>query len=606
MSYEIGIFVAILTLAFLLFSREIFPLEISGLLVLVLLVYSGILDGTEALGSFGDASIILIGSLFVLISGLNKTGLIKKLEKQLLAIAGSSRWLTLGLIMLLVAFVSAFVSNTATLAVSIPIVVALAEKYGDSPRKWLMPVAFASVLGGMNTLIGTSTNIIISSLLPRYGIGQFDLFTTSTVGLPILALGIIFLIACSHYLLPGDDGSETSTIGLRYGLRPYTAEITVTEESPLCFETLSSCSLFKENGITVMGVLREATAEIQVPRGSLLILPNDRLIVKGEIETLRETLLAQGLEFHDEIKPPDEDNDTERTSKGEKREGYDFGFHEVLVTARSPLNNRTPREANLRGRYRLSLIAINRLGETVRSKLSEVPIVAGDILVVQFLTNIDNNLLDALGLVPLQELKSERARSHLAPFALLIFILSLLLGSITAYPLAITCLSGCVAMAMIGIIRPDEIFQAVEWRVLIFIGSVLCLGKGMEASGTATLLASYLSELFITLDPVYAVCFFFVITVVMTQLLSNQATAVVMIPIAINTATNIGLEPMAFIMSVTIAASCCFLTPFEPAFMLVYGPGRYRFADFFKLGIFLTIIAVAVALYIIPNEYLLM
>ena len=204
LSLEPVIFVAILVLAFFLFSREIFPLEISALLVLVLLVFTGILESAEALSSFGNQSIIMIGSLFVLVSGLNKTGLIKRLEAQLLAVGGKSKHVSFAIVLVLVAFVSAFVSNAATLAVTIPVVVSMAEKFGDSPRKWLMPVAFASVLGGMNTLVGTSTNIIISSLLPDYGISSFSLFTTASVGLPILLLGVIFLITCSGFLLKAD------------------------------------------------------------------------------------------------------------------------------------------------------------------------------------------------------------------------------------------------------------------------------------------------------------------------------------------------------------------------------------------------------------------
>lgn len=603
MTLSVIIFIAVLILAFVLFTREVYPLEISAILVLVLLVASGILDAKDALSSFGNESIFLIGSLFVLIAGLRKTGLIKRFEEALIRVSGDNRNLTFVIVLLLVAFVSVFVSNTATLAITIPIVVSMAKKFGDSPKLWLMPIAFASVLGGMNSLIGTSTNIIISSILPDYGIDSFSLFTTAHVGLPILFAGVIFLLFFSRYLLPKGSGIEAESIGVRYDIRPYTVEIRVKESSSLCNNSLAELPIFREAGVNILGIVRK-NLPLLMPRASLIIEAGDALVVEGEISKIDELLDRYDLEYLEEQKSEDDEDAVAKKPASQKEES-ELGFHEVLITRRSILNNRTPKEIFLRGRYRLSLIAINRQGATIREKLSDVRLVAGDMLVVQFLDFMDNNTLDFLGLIPLQELKKERHRIQKAPLAALIFILTLLVGSVTNFPLAVACLGGCVLMVMTGILRPNEIYESVEWRVLIFIGGILCLGKGMESSGTATLLASHLSAFMVSIDPIWALSFFFILTSVMTQLLSNQATAVVMIPVAINTAQAIGLDPMPFIMSVTIAASCCFVTPFEPAFMLVYGPGGYKFSDFFRLGIFLNIMAIAIAVYIIPRTWLL-
>ena len=177
---------------------------------------------------------------------------------------------------------------------------------------------------------------------------------------------------------------------------------------------------------------------------------------------------------------------------------------------------------------------------------------------------------------------------------------ALAIGSLTSLPLALTCLGGSLLLIMSGILRMDEVYQVLEWRVLLFIGAILSLGKGMASSGADQYLAGKLSDFFVGMDPIYALIFFFILTIVMTSLLSNQATAVVMIPVAISTAGALGLSPMPFVMAVTIGASCCFVTPFEPAFMLVYGPGEYKFSDFFRLGILLNIVAAAVAIAIIP------
>jgi len=595
MDIMIGVYLTILVLGFFLFAREVFPLEISALLVLVLLVLTGILTAEDAFSSFGNQSIILIGSLFVLIAGLKKTGIIKRVEENLIRISGSNRTLSFVILLCLVAFVSAFVSNTATLAVSIPIIVSIARKFGDSPKRWLMPIAFASVLGGMNSLIGTSTNIIISSLLPDYNIPGFNLFTTAYVGFPILVVGIIYLVIASKYLIPKDETNFEQSIDVKYDIRSYTAEVLVSEESLLCNVSLENTPLFKEVDITVLSIARKGHP-LLYPRAGFIIRSDDRLVVEGNINKLTEITDKYGLKFVEELK-------TEGTngSAGDKeKEPKELEFHEVLVTPQSLLNNSTPAEVFLRNRYRISLIAINRHGRTLHNELSEVRISAGDILVVQFLGHIDNNLLDYLGLVPLQKLKQERFKSRRASLAAAIFILALITGSVTTLPIALTCLCGVILLVVTKILRVEDVYDAVDWKVLIFIGAILCLGKGMAESGSADFLAFHLSEFLGTVNPHLALTFFFIITVVMTTLLSNQATAVVMVPLAISTAEALGLEAMPFIMSVTIAASCCFVTPFEPAFMLVYGPGGYKFSDFFRLGIILNILAVLVAVYMIP------
>ena len=590
------IYLAILVLGFTLFSREIFPLEISALLILCLLVLSGILTKQEAFSSFGNESLILIGSLFIMIAALNKTGIIKKIEQQILRFCGTNRNLSFVLILVLVAVVSAFVSNTATLAVTIPIIVSIAESYGESPRRWLMPIAFASVLGGMNSLVGTSTNIIISSLLPEYGLEEFSLFTTAQAGLPILIVGLIYLVVVSPFVMAKGEKEGTKSITRKYDMRSFTAEIIVLEDSPLVNQMLSQTKIFQEADVTVLGIIRPGRPQLY-PRATFTLHAGDRLVVEGNIEKLTDITEEHGLQFDEERKALERDKSKEDDSSEERSV---VEFHEVLVTASSILNNSTPAEVYLRNRYRISLIAVNRQGVTIRQKLSTLQILAGDILLVQFIGPVDLNTLDYLSLIPLKSLQKERRRTKRAPLAAVVFIGALMIGSITSVPLAISCLSGAILMVIFGILKSDEIYEAIEWKVLLFIGAVLCLGKGMTGSGTAEYLAQVLSTQFATLDPTYSISFFFIITVVMTSLLSNQATAVVMIPLAISTAGALGLEPMPFVMSVTIAASCCFLTPFEPAFMLVYGPGGYKFSDFFKLGFILNILAVAIAICIIP------
>ncbi len=585
--YHISIFLAILALSFFLFSTEVLSLEISALVVLCLVILSNSADKLTCFQNFGNDSLIMIASLLVMVGGLQKTGVIRKFENLLVKYAGSNKSLTFFFLISSVALLSIFVSNTATLAVTIPIIVSISKRFNESPKTWLMPIAFASVLGGMNSLIGTSTNIIISGIIPNYGFDSFKLFTTTSIAWPILLIGILYLLFFRKLLLKDNTKEALKPIELRYDLRSYTTEVTISENSKLCNSPLEDSGLAKEGNLVVIGVVR-ASIPFIYPHGALMLRANDRLIVEGNLEKLTEIQEKYGLVFSDE-----------RNSQNKEKK-YALDLHEVLLTSNSRFVNKTPAQAELRSRHKLSLIAVNRQGVTIRDKLSELKMTPGDILVVQFIKDIDNTFLERLGLIPLQHLKKERFRAEKATHAVLIFIGALLLGSITNTSLALSCLIGAILMIIFQVLRSHEIYTIIDWKILIFIGAVLSLGSGMVGSGAADKLGAIIYNIFSDSPTIYIRGFFFILTAIMTSLLSNQATAVVMIPLAISSANLLNLPPMSLIMTVTIAASCCFITPFEPAFMLVYGPGGYKFKDFFKLGFPLVILGLIVTLFFVP------
>ncbi|MCB0336508.1 MAG: SLC13 family permease, partial [Bdellovibrionales bacterium] len=467
MSIDIVLFLVILFGGFALLATEFMALEMVAFCVLLALVFTGLLPASDAFDSFGNQSIFLIGSLFVLIAGLRKTGIVSRLEDIITIVSDRPRWITFGVVLFVVAFISAFVSNAATLAVCIPLVVRLAKRYGESARSWLMPVAFASVLGGMNSLIGTSTNIIISSLLPAYGIPEFRLFTTAYVGFPILLVGLLYLLIFAKVILRRDDSRDQDDVEVKYDLRAYTAEILVQGKSPLANKTLSSTALFKEADVTVLNIIREGMAPL-FPHAGFLIRSDDRLLVEGNIAKLTEITDKYGLQFREEAKAIE-------LQEGKKKNDISIEFHEVLIASDSLLVNRKPSGVSLRNRFGISLIAINRKGETLRSKLSDLKMESGDILVVQFLSQVDNDLLDYLGLVPLQKINQERLLSNRAWLAAGIFVAALLFGSITSFPLSITCLAGAVSLPILKILKMNEFYTALEWRILLFIGAILSL-----------------------------------------------------------------------------------------------------------------------------------
>lgn len=592
MDAQIFIFLGILFLGLYLFVKDQFPVEVSALILMLLLVVSGIISKEDAIEGFGNESIIFIGSLFVIVIALQKSGALNYLEKVILQLANNSPRMAFGLVLLFVGAVSAFISNTVTVALAIPIVVSISKKINQSPKAWLMPLAFASVLGGMGSLIGTSTNIIVSSQLPNFDLPNFGLFTPAPVGLPIIVIGLIFLFIFSRVFLKGAELETVESVDIKYDIRSYTAEIVVEANSQVAHRKLKDCSLFRDLEVIVLAVNRGG--QTLFPRATLVILPNDTLVIEGNIKKVAQNAEKSGLKFAEQVKL--------ETGKKEKSEESNelLTFHEILVTGRSFLQNRTPSEVYLRNRYRISLIAINRHGVTIREKLSDVRIQAGDILVVHFSGIVDNSTLDYLGLVPLQEFGSLGELSASAYVSVLIFAAVLLAGTYFNYPMSLSCLAGAILLVVTGNLEIQEVYEKVEWRILIFIGAILALGKGMVSSGTAHALASLIADNFSSFPPIYSLGLIYVATVVLTNPLSNQAAAVIMLPIAVSTAQSIGCNAMPFVMAVTFAASCCFVTPFEPVFMLVYGPGDYKFSDFYKLGAALTVICFVLSIVLIP------
>lgn len=584
-------YLSILAVAIYLFVSEKIAIEIAGLIIVVLLIFSGTITKEVAFSSFGNDSIFLIASLYVMTAGLSKTGLLSKLEHVIVARGQQKPQKTFFIILALAGIISSFISNAATMAAILPIVISIAHKLNIPARNWLLPTSFIAVLAGTNTLIGSSTNMVISSLLPRYGLDPLGLFTLTPISLPIFFIGIIYLLFFSRFLVSSNTDTEQS-LDLKYDLRSYTAEVRVLENSPLCGTQIENSALFRQIDVTIIAVSRK-DYPVMAPRGGLMIRANDKLIVEGNIKKLTEIRDVYGLKFPEELKAL-------VTETGEQVKLDNLKFHEVLVSSKSILASCTPLEVQLRNRYKISLIAINRHGTTLREKLKDVKIASGDILIVQFLSNIQKQDLDYLGLVPLQSIETEVFRVKFAKHAGIIFLASILIGSFTNIAMSLSCLAGALAMVSLGIVRAHEAFENIDWKILIFIGSVICLGLGMENSGSALAIANLLKPLLVTMRPELLIFCFFAISATLTQLLSNQATGVILIPIAVNMSQLLQIDPMPLIIALTMGASSGYLTPLDPPFMLVYGPGGYKFKDFAKVGFFLLLISGAMVTWLVP------
>lgn len=566
--------------ALVLFATEWLPVDVTALGLLSALLLLGLLKPKEAFAGFGSDTVLTLASLFILTRVLLRAGVIEWIGVTL---ARRSRNATATLRALLgtVAGVSAFTSNTATTAVFLPVVAGMSRRAGIPASRALMPLAFASILGGTVTVIGTSTNLVVSGALPGAGQKPLGFFELAWVGLPVAVVGLAYLFFIAPRLLPARDAQ------LEESLRAYLADLTVVAGSPLAGQTLRETGLGRDHGLTVVAVRRGEQATQYGPGPDFRVQEGDTLTVEGPTERILAGKSTLGV-----------------ISKSEQKLGQDEGgavrLVEAVVMPGSPLLGRTLKEARFRERYGASVLALHRRARNVE-RLGRLRIQVGDVLMVQG----GADRIDSLGehLVVLGDLTERQRDLRRAPLALLLFGGAVILGGLGVVPLAVAVVVAVALSLMFRLITPEEAYGSVEWPVIILVACMLAFGTAFEDSGAARALTGALAGVLEPLGPYGLLGALFLVTVLLTQPMSNQAAALVMLPLAIGTAKALGYDPRPFIIGITVAASNSFITPLEPSCMLVYGPGRYTFMDFVRVGSGLTVVTFVVALLIIPRVW---
>jgi len=581
----------LLVLAIILFGTEKIPVDIVGILLVIALVATQVLTMGEAVAGFGNDVIITIGGLFILVGGLVKTGTVDLIGRRLHAIAGDSELILTMLIMLSAAVSASVLKNTTTTAMFLPVVIGLAAKAKVAPSKLLMPLAFGAILGGSCTLIGTSTNLAVSGAIQRYGQPGFSMFELTSVGVITFLAGLLYMLLVGRRLLPRRGGEESLTE--QYHIRDYISELLVLPGSPLEGKTLGETNIGTDLELTVLGIIRDEE-RIIAPSAREHIRRRDRLIVEGKITDILRVKEEVGLE----IKPDFMLND--RTLESEKIELF-----EVMVLRYSRLVGQTLKTIRFRQTYGLTVLAVNRHGETIVNKLSNVVLRFGDVLLVQGSRDKVMPLVADNELMLLEDVTGSTARIEKRRWALTAFGLFLALSLMKVVggpdiPLTIAVLAGVLLLLATKTIRYTEMYDLIDFRLLVLIACMMSFGVAMEKTGTDVFLADLITRHFGEYGPHAVLAGFFLLTVGLTQPMSNQAAALVVLPVAVKTAVTLGLNPRTFIVAVTYAASFSFITPLEPACVLVYTPGRYRFMDFVKIGTILTIIVFVVSITLVP------
>lgn len=584
MNGEILLVFILLLLAMAGFAFEWIAAEVVALGLMLAFVITGVLTPEAAFEGFANETVMMILGLLIMTAILARTGLMEAASRLLLRKTGDNPDRFLWLLLLGVGLLSSFMSNTAATAFFIPVVIGVTRRLKAEVSDYLLPMAFASILASSVTLIATSTNLVVNGILKNQGMPGLGMFELTPVGLPIFGIGIAYLVYVGRKLIP-QRARETSP---EEPPSFYTGEIVVLPDSPFAGKTLAESHFGSDHDIQVLRIVRDKTEHLRAQPGTVL-QAGDVLLVKGVHQTLVDVRNVPGLELKGEASL-----DPVAGEEGGTR------IVEAVLLPGSTLIGRSLKEARVRERHGILVLGVQKAGWRVR-KLTRVKFTVGDVL-----------LLEGRGedLAALQEQGAFRLIGETAPSTMPkrkawllagIFVASIALGVFGILPLSVAVLSGAFAMLASRLVRPDDVFRDVEWKAVILIACMLSIGAALAASGADKLLAGWLAGVTRGVGPLGLVAFVFLITVTLSQPMSNQAAAALILPVAVAAAVQLGYDARPFAMTVAIAASCSFLTPLEPSCLMVYGPGAYRFRDFLLVGAPLSLIILVITLVLVPR-----
>ncbi|MFP4102641.1 SLC13 family permease [Coleofasciculus sp.] len=565
----------VIVLTLILFISEWLPVDITALTIMVLLIVLGLVTPEEGISGFSSSATITVMAMFILSAGIARTGAIQIVSELLVKWGGktsSQQILALGVI---AGPISGVINNTAVLAVFLPIVEDLCRQQRISPSKLLIPLSYASILGGMITVIGTSTNILASGLSDKLGYGTFSLFQFTKLGLITFTIGLTYLVLIAPRLLPNKKAAGSDT--QEYGLQDYVSEIVIPPGSSLVGQTLRSTQIQRKFDMDVLEIIRNDTRFAQ-PLADKILQPGDILVVRGKRECLLNIKAERGIDILPDVQFGKKSLEEDLTS------GEDT-IAEVLILSNSDLAGSTLKDFRFRQRYNLTVLAIRRGQEFVRERLGKVPLRFGDLLLVQGPKQSFVGLQNSRDLLVFEQRDMESLRREKAGIAVAIGVGVVLVAAFDLLPILVSALAGVVLMVITGCLKPGEVYSAVRWDIIFLLAGLIPLGIAMENSGTTKWLADNLVSLGSNFSPYWMLTFFFLITALLTEVLSNNASVVLLLPISVQVAQTLDLNPFAFMFAVTFAASNSFMTPIGyQTNTMVYSAGGYRFLDFFRVG----------------------
>lgn len=584
------------------FVSERIPPDLVSLLALLALLVLGILSPGEAFSGFSHPATISVAAVLVLSAGIERTGLLSFVARRVLGPLGKSEVLLTLLIMLVIAFLSAFINNTAAVAVFIPVVIEVCRRTGASPGRILMPMSHAATFGGMCTLIGTSTNLVAHEYALSKGLPGFSMFELGKVGLPMLIAGTAYILIFGRRFLPKQPVKNAK--GPEHSAR-YLGEVLVQAESPWIGREISREILDRDFELELLGVVRDGQV-MSLDEPKPRYAAGDSLWVRGQLEQLLLLVAQEGLELDRPTRKereqvstlPSDETKSRKETKG--TEETQLSLAEVVVLTTSGLIGQTLREARFAERFDAVVLALKRRDE-ISGGISMTRLHAGDVLVVEGKEGALRTLAETRGFLVIGAPAYPDKPSGKTAIALLTLLAVILTVSLGLLPIVTAATGGCAVLMLTGCLRPRDAYRAIDLSIIFVLAGSLALGFALDKTGVTTSLASALAGLSGITGPYVVLIVFFLAAVVISELMSNGGTVVILAPIALSTAVAMNINPMTVLVAITFGASAAFAMPIGyQTSLMVYGPGGYRARDFIRMGLVLDLLLAIIALVLIP------